>query len=205
MNVIPWRPITGVFPELEHLEGLASTDLVFQGEIQQPNINGQFKVEQGRIKAKTSPVAVDQFTLKVDFDGEQAQVIGEAVQGKDSLFIDGNFHWQPELFATLALKSEGFSVVLPPEFNAKLQPDVVFTLRGDNLHVDGSVEVVDGELNIGKLSPNGIAVSNDVIIVDQQFNPIKEDARYYLTADLRTVIYPKFYVDAEGYKGKHWW
>ncbi len=160
----PWASIV---PEVNRLEGIINTNLVFEYANEKLKVNGSVDLSGGAL----SVVGLDSYIENLDqtilFNGGSATTNGEFNIGTGSGAIDGTFSWLPSMSGQIRLTGDNLEVNDHYRVRAKVSPDVTLNYQENQIDVKGNVVVPYARIKVNELPPSAITPSDDVVVVGQ--------------------------------------
>ncbi len=209
------RPLTGrvqlsdftleflrpLLDEYSELAGVLTADITAEGTVESPLLAGELALQQLRVKGKLAPTDVNDGTLQINFNGEQADLQGDIVTPQGKVKLTGNADWQQldDWRAQLAMKGDPLSVQIA-QGKLQVKPDLEISASPKLTRLTGKIDIPSAQLSIDELPPNAIGLSNDTIILTAEREPVTEQqaTAIPLEADIRVELGDKVQLDAFG-------
>lgn len=179
--------LNDLLPEWSLTGGRLSSALRIAGRRAQPELYGSLVIDGLNAQLPGVDTALRDARLAVDARGQQLALQGEAQFGGAPLRLEGVCCNDGALVATL--NGDHNRVTLPVGLDATVTPALGIRVDPQNLTVDGLLTVHDGVFAHSGPLNGGVALSEDVIRIDQPPQPRR---RFTLNAQLRTLIEPGF-------------
>ena len=157
---------TKLFPDLNTMTGTVNSELLLSGQLAHPLLNGHLSIQHAKLELMANPTPIDELDFRLDFNGSHAQLLSQFKVGGGQTHLNGTLNWENELTATAQLKGQKLNVLLPPQSNLTLSPELTFTLEQGQPQLRGKIKIPKAEIIITKLADTGVALSKDVVYVD---------------------------------------
>ncbi|CAG9297040.1 translocation/assembly module TamB domain-containing protein [Celerinatantimonas diazotrophica] len=188
-------PYTSLMGSLSRLNGLVNGRLQIAGELNNPDLSGNFSITDGQVAGPNLPLAVDNLSSQIKLAHQQAYMTGSFLSQGHKATWHGSVRWpNGELSGQLALKGNHLSVHYPPA-NLVVSPDIKLAVDRDNLQVQGTLNINKGTIKVNKLPQQATSLSSDVTIVDAQQKRVAARA---LNMDVTVDLGNALYLDAFG-------
>jgi translocation and assembly module TamB len=197
-----FQPLLGEFSELQ---GQMSSELQFSGNLNTPELHGEMRVEQLRIKGKTAPVDIDNADILLSFTGRQATINGLLSTPQGEVNLSGDASWQQltDWQAKLHLKGDELRLQVP---NARLQiaPDLTLRASPELLQLHGNVNIPAATINIDSLPDEAVELSDDLVLLNARLQPVPQDNKsvFNLQTDINVLLGNQVKLSAFGLKTK---
>lgn len=195
------RPLQAINHELTLLEGTLSTKTQISGNLYQPKIKGEVNLTKGRLKLLKSPNVLDNVKVKLSLLGSSAELEGTFNIDKDMAFIKGNADWKNDKKLNLTISAEKLSILVPPQIEATIAPQLQATLTKNHLKISGKVNVLGGIIRVTKLPKGSVELTNDVIFVDKEGDEIVKEKQFTIESDIKVFIDNAFQLTGQGFNG----
>ncbi|MDN3680370.1 translocation/assembly module TamB domain-containing protein [Vibrio tapetis subsp. quintayensis] len=169
------KPLIGEFSEVN---ANIHSDLRFSGPVLHPELYGDFTIDDLVAKGEITPVNVDLGKLVVALNGYAATVNASLATPDGTLDITGDGDWS-DLSAwksNVRIFAEELNVNLPPMVQIKVKPDMVVTATPEEVRIDGDISLPWGRIDIQELPEAAIGVSSDEVLLDDNFEVVKNDS-----------------------------
>lgn len=187
--------------EYSELAGVFSADITAEGSVESPLLAGQLALQQLRVKGKLAPADINDGNLRLDFNGEQADLQGDIVTPEGTLTLTGSADWQQldDWRAQLAVIGGPLTIQIP-QGRLQVKPDLELSATPRLTRISGKIDIPTARLGIDELPQNAIGVSNDTVILDAERQPITEQQAMTipLEADIRVQLGDKVALEAFG-------
>ncbi|MBV2127513.1 autotransporter assembly complex protein TamB [Arsukibacterium indicum] len=209
------RPLTGNFgvtdftleflqpllDEYSELAGVINADISAQGTVESPQLAGKLALRQLRVKGKLAPADINDGKLQVNFNGEQAELLGDIVTPQGNLSLTGSADWQQldDWRAKLAVKGDPLSIQIE-QGSLQVKPDLQINASPTLANISGSIDIPSANLSIDELPPNAIGLSADTVILTADGEQVTEQQAMAmpLAADIRVQLGEKVQLNAFG-------
>ena len=173
------------FLELDTVEGRLRADASVSGVLGSPQVKGRVQLEDGRLADQRLPLRFDALSIDADFEGTQADIVGEWRSGEEGAgTLEGEASWEEGPRADLKLVGEKLPVSVEPYAQVAVFPDLRVRYGQQGLNITGRVDVPTGEVTIASLPQSATGVSEDEVIVGEE----KDSRGLRLGMDLVVVI-----------------
>ncbi|MBY6093323.1 translocation/assembly module TamB domain-containing protein [Ferrimonas balearica] len=194
------EPYLAWLPSLSDAQATLGGDLTFSGTLREPQLNGELALTQGLFKAVVNPTELKDMDLRLIFTGSQVEVDGDVLMGQGRADLNGTLSWADGLRGELALMGERLSILYPPMVMLEASPEMRFELTPERVRVRGTVKVPEGSFTLSSLPEGAVAVSDDVVYIDQQ-EETASPVSSHLDLDMDIEIENKLKVSAFGLTG----
>jgi len=201
INNFNLRPFQSISHELTSLEGILNAKINVSGYLENPKINGNIKLLDGRFKSLKSPNVMNDVKINISLLDTYAKLDGTFNIDKDKGELSGDAKWQKEKELNLLINSERLSIMVPPQIEATFAPKINARLTPSSLKLSGQVNVLDGILRIINLPEGSIELTNDVIFVDRQGDEIVKEKDFTIESDIKVFINEAFQLTGQGFNG----
>lgn len=189
-----------VIPQFQTLEGLLTADLSLAGNLAQPQVSGEAKLQKGALVLSANPTKIDELAVTAQFDGQSMSLEGGWHMGKGTGNVTGDIAWPTgKPTGTIKVNGKELTVIQPPLAIVDVSPDLTINL-GDAIHVSGKVNIPSGSITIVPLPAGGVGVSQDVVFDDAQAQQAAQQTATPITADINVSIGNKLSIDGYGLK-----
>ncbi|WP_417762588.1 translocation/assembly module TamB domain-containing protein [Shewanella sp.] len=189
-----------VIPQFQTLEGLLTADLTLSGQLAQPQVSGEAKLQQGALVLSSNPTKIDELAVTANFDGQQVTIDGGWHMGKGTGTLNGDIAWPTgKPTGTLRVNGKQLTVIQPPLAIVDVSPDLTINL-GDAINITGKVGIPSGTITIVPLPAGGVSISQDVVFDDAQAQQAAQQTATPVTADINVSIGNKLTIDGYGLK-----
>ncbi|AKH21935.1 translocation/assembly module TamB domain-containing protein [Sedimenticola thiotaurini] len=182
------QPLGLLLPGLSEIRGQLAAEARLAGDLQQPEIDGFVRLDQGAANLPQLGLELQDITLSARNQGrEKLNLEGALTSGGGTLRLQGDLGLDPEQGWPLTLKLQGqdVQVVRLPEAMAYASPDLDITLHQRQLGIKGELSLPRADIQLRELPKNAVAVSEDELIIGEQD---AEPPTPPLTVDARLAI-----------------
>jgi translocation and assembly module TamB len=173
-------------PQLQNVGGSAGGTLQLGGTVALPRVGGEIALRDGHAKVAQAGIEIQQLQLRLSGRGEGPLAVdGSMTSGGGSLSLSGTL--DPSVappHADLALKGDSFQAVANADAHVWVSPDLHLASAPDGLHLSGSLLVPRAEITPQGLGNNGVAVSEDQVIVGAEPKAQADTLKITSTVDL---------------------
>lgn len=192
---------SNLFPELDTMAGEVSGRLTLAGNLETPQLDGWTQIRGGSLVLLSNPTPIEAFQLDARFEGTQAYLSSDFKLGGGQAQVQGSADWQQELMMDATLKGQRLKVLVPPQSKVELSPDLTFSYTRNAPKLKGTIYVPKGELKLSQLSDEAIALSDDVVFVDD-FETAEAKKKTQLETNVQLKLGPKVKLEAFGLSGR---
>ncbi|MGR5236789.1 autotransporter assembly complex protein TamB [Vibrio alfacsensis] len=182
-----------------------STDLALSGDVMHPQVNGQFLIDQIKLRGEVTPIDVDSGRVAINFTGHQAGLDAGIMTPDGKLEINGDADWRDlDNWHTKArVFAKELKVDMPPMIRMKVEPDMTINVTPKLAKVDGNINLPWGRILIDELPPSAVGVSKDTVILNKDMQPVDGDETlpFNVETDINIKIGNDFQLSAFGLKG----
>ena len=178
--------VPALIPEVRKASGRLDLDIQLAGTPSNPEFDGTSTFSQGQVSIPRLGLDLRDVQFTLVGNGDNLELDGSLRSGKGSARFDasgsrarGVFHAQGKL------QGSDVRMLDVPEAQVDVTPDLSFTLRDRDLHVDGTVAVPHAALQPKDLTA-AAQVSPDQEIVGEQGGPPEE--RWHLYSHIKLVL-----------------
>lgn len=202
LNDFKLSPLKTFVPELAQLAGTVDADLKLTGNILAPLILGEAHLSSGKIQKVGDINVLDKFTLNLNFTGKETTINGGLEINESAAAVTGNINWQSALQADINLSAEAVKLVFPPDLTLTVSPKLNAKITSETLALSGRVDVVDGKLSVEQLPQGSVSLSNDVIIVNGNGEPIDKEKKFEVLTNISVLLTDTFKLEGLGFVGR---
>ncbi|MDX1677276.1 translocation/assembly module TamB domain-containing protein [Arsukibacterium sp.] len=161
--------------EYSELAGVISADITAEGTVENPLLAGRLALQQLRVKGKLAPTDINDGQLQVNFNGAQAELLGDITTPQGNVNLTGNANWQQldAWRARLAITGDPLRIQIA-QGRLQAKPDLQISASPALTRVTGDISIPSAQLNIDELPPNAIGVSDDTVILTAEGEQITE-------------------------------
>lgn len=157
-------------PTLRNIHGQLDAELHLAGTLEQPRWLGEARLRQAAVSIPSLAVDLNEITATLKGVGEnQLWIQGSAESGPGQIQFDGQLDtptgqsWQLELNIT----GNRFEVISTPEAHVLAGPDLNVTASKELIHIKGSIELPEVDIQLENLPDRAVKVSEDAVIVNK--------------------------------------
>lgn len=199
LHAIDLQPFQSVLAKVVNLQGKLTTDLTVNGSLISPLVNGEIKLDHGKLKLEQNANVIDNLSTTLTVIDNQATLLGNFfLEGKEAN-LAGQMSWQDSLSINIDLNANTLPFAFPPQLMMNVSPNLHLTYKDNNLNIFGNIDVLEGSFNIETLPENSIPLSEDVIIVDQNGEVYtKPTTNINITTNIQVNIAKAFKITGQG-------
>ncbi|PHR85683.1 MAG: hypothetical protein COA59_01705 [Colwellia sp.] len=199
LNQFNLQPFQAILTDVVSLQGKLSTDISINGTLNDPAINGDIRVDNGKLKLRQNANTFDNISTIITIKNNQATLDGKFFIEDKAANLQGVMSWQDNLIINIDLTADALPLIFPPQLVMSISPRLNFSLIEKSLTISGDIEVLDGKYNIQKLSQSSVSFSDDVIIVDQDGQAVvKKSSSFDIITNINVNIGKAFEVEGQG-------
>ena len=197
------RVLNRLVPELDHIEGRVDGSVLLAGTLQQPALTGALALREGTAKLDRPGLTLRDLNIELAGQGSGTALIHmRARSGEGALEVKGT----AELLADpmrfeLMIEGDDVQVLDTPEARLSASPELLVTMVGKRLQVNGQITVPRGSIEPKQLPTTAVSVSTDQILVDESAAP-QPTSPLELDARIRLLIKDKVKFSGFGLKGR---
>ncbi|MGY0616540.1 autotransporter assembly complex protein TamB [Vibrio sp. FJH11] len=202
LNLDFLAPLIGQYSSFE---AVMNTDLALSGDVMHPRVNGQFLIDQIKLKGEVTPIDIDSGQVAIDFKGHQADLNAGINTPDGKLEITGDADWQDlqDWHTKARVFAKALKVDMPPMVKIIVEPDMTLELTPNLAKVHGNINLPWGRIAVEALPPSAVGVSNDLVILDENLQPVDDTVAvpFNVETDINIKIGNDFQLSAFGLKG----
>ena len=183
---------------------IAVENTVQEGVIDLPKATGRISLSKIKLQSLLSPVEVQKGDVSFVMKGTQGTLKGKINTKEGALNLSGFVRWKEldKILASLSLKGKEIKVQVPPMVALKVSPDLRMELTQKEVNVTGKVLVPWGRVIVESLPVSAVKVSSDLVILNDQFEPVKKKAKdaFTVNAKIGVTLGDDVLLDAFGLK-----
>ena len=157
---------------LDMLEGVISGRVQISGNRDNPNLEGALELAGLRASGLDVPLIIEDGSIRVEFQGDSARLMGFVASDEGRLVIDGNASWPSldewQVTVDLDGTQRPLLVSLPQFGRLRVAPLIAVNITPQELRVRGDVQVPWARLEIGEAPPAAVSPSPDEIIITRR-------------------------------------
>lgn len=177
-------------PQLTRLEGIFAAQAQLGGYLSSPVFNARVNIDKAAVASPQLPVDLDDISLTLNLTRDTAELSGQATTDGKPIKITGSgklFDQQWE--SDLNIKADRIQINHEFLENAIASPDLTIRMNPSGITIRGSVYVPRAEIKIDQIPNTGIALSNDVIVVDSNSEKIvKKNKLQNISTKVRVTL-----------------
>lgn len=201
LHEIDLQPFQPMLSKVVNLQGKLTTNIAVNGTLTSPMINGDIKLNHGKIKFEQNANVIDNLSTTLVIKNNKASLLGNFFLEDKEAMLAGQLSWQDSLVINLDLTAKTIPLAFPPQLIMNISPTLNFSFADNALVVSGNVDVLEGSYNIDKLPEDSVPLSDDVIIVDQDGQVIVKNTVYTnISTKVNVNIAKAFTVSGQGLK-----
>lgn len=195
------QPIETFFSEIALLRGDLNANITLGGTLKSPLVTGPVNIENASIKTLYSPTILENITVQLNLNGNNADVKGNFRLGENQAKLSGMADWQNEFSLNMDLDAEKLTFLLPPQLQTTLSSHLNAKLSNRLLKLSGDIVILEGDLRVKTIPQGSVSLSKDVVFVDDNGNKIFETTRFDVESDIHISMGDKFKVSGQGFDG----
>ncbi len=161
--------LAGKFIALKEIAGDLGGEGTFSGPLLDPRVEGELKLDQGRVMDPSLPLPFEDVSLNLVFQGHQAELKGRWKSGKQgSGKITGRIGWENSPSLKIQVTGDKLPLSYEPYAHVELNPDITLVFADGKLAVNGKVDVPRGSVVVRELPKQAVSVSDDEVIVGKK-------------------------------------
>ena len=194
--------IAAVVPALGRVDGRLVADIGLGGTLGDPQLNGNAKLEEGRVTVIPLGTEITQLELDLETIGRgfRVQLGGRSGDGRLQSVIDLRRGDGGAWFGEGRITGEAFTAVSVPELALDLSPDLRWRVEGREIRLDGRVAVPFARIAPRDLS-GAVHTSPDAVIVRDEGEPETVEG-WRMFADVGVDLGDDVRIDAFGLDGR---
>ncbi|SHO54849.1 autotransporter assembly complex protein TamB [Vibrio quintilis] len=198
--------LKGFLGEYNDFHTVVNSRLKLKGEMLHPQIYGDLRMDEMRVKGQMTPVDIRQGKIRVTLHGYQADWLADVKTPDGKLSLEGKGDWKSpdnwKIFSHLYFDSVQINML--PMVRLKAVPDIKLTMSPKSASVTGKVSLPEGEIKIDQLPSGAIKVSDDQVILDESGSPRQEKGAlpFRLNTNLSVELGDELSIAAFGLKGR---
>ena len=182
-----------------------NTKLSFTGPVMQPEVKGQFLLDDIFIKGEITPVEVNSGKVEINFFGYGASLSAAINTPDGQLQASGDANWRDlkNWQTKMRVFADELMVDLPPMVKVKVIPDMTISASPKQARIDGTVSLPWGRIVVEELPPSAIGVSKDQVILNNRLKPKDSDTKmpFSVQTNVNISIGEDFKLSAFGLEG----
>ncbi|ABR73742.1 DUF490 domain-containing protein [Actinobacillus succinogenes] len=152
----------------ENVSGDVNADLKFGGSLENPLLNGDFRINRIKAMVNAMPFRVSNGELALQFHGNRSILNGHIQTPESRLELNGDADWTSleNWHTRVHANAKNFYLNIPSMAKLKVSPDVEMKAGPSLLELAGSVDIPWGRITIESLPESAVSVSSDEVILD---------------------------------------
>ncbi len=156
-------------PEFEEIGGSVSAKGTLGGELLDPQYDGNVTLSQLVVKSDTLPLGIDSGNVQATVKGKRANISGKLQSGEGNIDVNGSANWQSTTWrADVNLNANDLQIIQDPLTDSSVNTNINISAKPGSVSVSGDVDVPMASINIRELPKGATALSQDVIIIEDQ-------------------------------------
>ncbi|WP_163931562.1 translocation/assembly module TamB domain-containing protein [Paraferrimonas sp. SM1919] len=199
---IELEPMLALSSQLQSLKGTLNASSQFSGPLNNPVITGNITLRNGELTLLDNPSQMANINLDLNFIEEAAGLKGSANMGEGKLNIIGEIIWpNQKIDGYIKLEGNNLEVSSPPIAAFKIDPKLRFDIVENGISATGTIDAHTGIIQLVSLPEGGVAVSGDVIYLD---NVEVDQANLMIPifADVNINVGPDIKIEGFGLNGE---
>ncbi|STO56115.1 autotransporter assembly complex protein TamB [Grimontia hollisae] len=179
-----------LFGEGSLLAGVLDGEVMLDGDLDKPTANGTIALSGLRLQSLSAPIEVQTGNVTARLKGTHGRIDGDIKTPDGDLVLTGEADWQDlnAWLASLNVKGQRLKVVVPPMVALAVSPDMTLNASPDSVNVKGHVDVPWGRIVVEKLPPSAVQVSSDVVLLNDELQPLSEDEASPITVNANIAV-----------------
>jgi translocation and assembly module TamB len=166
-------PLETLLTYANDVKGDFRADLTAGGSFTKPYVLGDISLRNGT--ANLPRLGLDLTNIELQINSTQAgdiNLVSQLQSGDGRLSLVGDLHqfgtpdWNLQGF----INGADFKVISLPQLKATLSPDLKLTANREAMHISGEAVIPWARANIKRLPESAVQVSNDAVIVNENFS-----------------------------------
>ena len=159
----------------ESIAGMLNSRLRLGGNLQQPQVFGQFGLHDVKVDGSFMPVELSSANLSLLFNGMSSTLEGLIKTTQGQIALNGNADWsQIDAWrARVAAKGEKVRITVPPMVRMDVSPDLVFEATPELFNLNGNVDIPWARITVQEVPESAVGVSSDEVMLDNDLKPIE--------------------------------
>ncbi|MDX2322115.1 MAG: translocation/assembly module TamB domain-containing protein, partial [Moritella sp.] len=152
--------------QIDVLNGVVSGAGIVDGTLDNPEIIGQFNVNNGYLAGDELPVTLESFQFNIEASGQNASITGTANSGNGVAKVVGSLTWGDSLSYHMLLHGDNFAFDDNKGVKLHFSPKIKIEGNDAGAKITGDIVIPYALIKVDKLPQSAIQVSSDVIIID---------------------------------------
>ena len=163
--------LSDYLPDVKSVQGLLSGSGNISGTLKAPKFDGNVKLKSGRMRIDSLPIKFEDLAVDVAIAGRDAIIKGHGLANNSPLTLNGSSSYTASgLNSELKLSAKYIRIQQEHITDAIVSPTLVFKIEPDITRILGDVDVRSATITLQNNNTEGVALSDDVIVIDEQGN-----------------------------------
>ncbi|MBV1916250.1 MAG: translocation/assembly module TamB domain-containing protein [Pseudomonadales bacterium] len=177
---------------LSDIQGELDGSIKLSGTGAQPKGYGALRLTNGQLKAVANPTTLTAANLSIDMQGDKALITGDALLGGGGLDINGQLVLSPVWRMVLNLNGRHHDILMPPVTALNASEKIQLIATSELFEIKGDLTIHEGLMEPDQLPAGSVALSSDVVVMDDRSAARQQAARQKLGIDLNIRIEDRF-------------
>ncbi|MFT4606859.1 MAG: translocation and assembly module TamB [Gammaproteobacteria bacterium] len=158
------------FPQLQTVRGTLSANGEISGRLSEPRYSGSADIVDLNIASIGLPISISDGFVRAKIDGTHANIDSGWQSGGTPVTLIGDADWQDLNAPTINLVLDGkrIEVRQAPTVIAKISPSIKLSIIGQDIKINGRVDIPYARVTIQELPPNATQISKDVVVIVEE-------------------------------------
>ncbi|MCR3755674.1 MAG: translocation and assembly module subunit TamB [Sodalis sp. Psp] len=189
------------------VDGVVNAVLNLGGNVQQPQLHGQLKLEHLMIKGNFMPFVMTDSRLALSFSGTNSTLQGLISTPHGQVTLTGSADWScmEAWRAHINAKGNQVRITVPPMVQLIISPDIVFKATPELFALNGKIDIPWASIEIKELPQSVVSVSSDEVLLDNNLQPMSDSTKgteISINSDLLLHFGNDVHINAFGLKAK---
>ncbi|GAB5452536.1 MAG: translocation/assembly module TamB domain-containing protein [Halioglobus sp.] len=184
--------LTGLSSSLGGLSGSIDGNLQLGGSVARPLLNGELQLQGGKLSLAGNPTELEKLDLRLLARGDRATLTGSGLLGGGDLALEGELLTTPQPRLTLSLRGRDNTLLYPPSAHLLTSSDLTLSALAGELSLNGDLTVHGGVFEYEQLPDSGVALSDDVVLVDGAGRAVEEEQPIAVSMNVRVLVEDDF-------------
>ncbi len=180
-------PLQRFIPTVEKLAGKIEGNLLFDGTLTEPMVNGQLLVNDAALYLEQYPYPVTNFNQTIEVIDNITKIDGEFELGSGTAQYNGTATFEETIAFNGELKGAGMQLAFNKN-EVLVSPSLTFAVDPDNFSLKGEIIIPNAQIAVTDLPESAKSQSSDTIIIGQPVPP--PIVPIGLDIDVRVVLDP---------------
>ncbi len=159
--------IRDLLPDINLLDGKLNGEAQITGSLFEPVFTGDIRLQNGKVQSALLPIDIKNIDIGLNIHGTSADISGTGLANDRPITLKGTGSITADGFSSdLNLVGNDINITHRYAENAVLSPNLNFTIRPHKIDITGNVEVPSAQVTIQSLTSDGVALSDDVIVIE---------------------------------------